>query len=151
MSFLNSNNLSQGLFLAGSLSLYSSTALAQPAQTGQAEHPEGRAGIATLCIEKRSYVDPETKKIVTPNIYIDKMPPEGIDTGYVPGNPTAVKWQDFLNPTDLKRKQWLYETDIPDQANAAFDLVKKLDKDTNGKITQAEFDEEKKESRRRTS
>jgi len=101
---------------------------------------QGRAGIATMCIETRSYVDPQTGKIITPSIYIDKMPAEGIDTLYKPGSPAEQKWNLFLNPTDEKRKQWLSDTDIPAQAKAAFELVKKLDKDKDGIITAAEFE-----------
>jgi len=107
---------------------------------------EGRAGIATMCIETRSRVDEEQMqkgqvgKIITPPIYINEMPQSGINTYYVEGGPNAAKWKSFLNPTDEKRKAWLKETDIPVQANAAIDLIKRLDKDKNGIVTKDEFE-----------
>lgn len=158
MSLLNLNAARQGLILAGSLSLYSGTALAQPigsavppavgsaapapieATPPPPTNPEGRAGIATLCIEKRSYVDYAAKIIRTPNIYIEEMPTEGINTGYIEGNAVSMKWKDFLNPTDPKKKAWLEDTDIPEQAEAAIKLVIKLDKDKNGIVSRSEFE-----------
>lgn len=155
MSLLNPSHLQQSLLLAGTLSLYSGVAQAQTvtpekpvaADSGvasdgaTASNPEGRAGVATLCIEKRSYVDPMTKKIVTPTIYIDAMPKEGINTGYVEGNAVAKQWEDFLNPKDEERKKWLEDTDIPDQAKEAIDLMKRLDKNKDGIISVQEFEE----------
>lgn len=156
MSILNPNYLQQSLLLAGTLSLSSGMASAQPmpfapgssapAPSASVPSPvidkqEGRAGIATLCIEKRSRIDVNDKKIITPTIYIDAMPPEGIDTGYVPGNAVAKQWEDFLNPKDEEKKKWLEDTDIPDQANEAIALVKRLDKDKNGIISPKEFED----------
>jgi len=148
MSLFNPNYLQQSLILAGSLSLYSGLAQAQTipasavpsASASVMDNPEGRAGIATLCIEKRSYVDYDAKKIVTPTIYIDTMPKEGINTGYVEGNAIARQWEDFLNPKDEARKKWLEDTDIPDQAEAAIKLVKRLDKNKDGIVTPEEFE-----------
>lgn len=138
MTIFNSN-LQNSLILAGSLSLLSSTARAQQAPT---EQPllQGRAGIATMCIETRSYVDVETNKIVTPEIYIKSMPKEGIDTKYVEGNAVSGLWKSFLKPADAKKKTWLDDTDIPDQAEEAIKLVNRLDKDKNGIVTVEEFE-----------
>lgn len=138
MSIFNSNYLSQSLVVAGSLSLYSGLAQAQPAPT---EVPHGRAGTATLCIEKRSYVDVNTKTIVTPAIYLNEIPAEGIDTGYVPGNRVAQEWDKLLKPTDTAKKEWLKEAeDLPNQFNDAVDLVKKFDKNKDGIVSKEEFD-----------
>lgn len=143
MNVLNSTHF--GIFLAGSLSLMSREALAQEVPTSEAipqgkDQIVGQAGIATLCIEKRSQVNYETGEIVTPPIYIDFMPKGGINTLYFPGSPAETKWKEFLNPSDPKKKAWIEETDIPEQAQDAFDLMKRIDKDHNGIVTYEEFE-----------
>lgn len=173
MSILNNTALSRGLFLAGSLSLYSGASLADagsrsaPAQPSASalpsassdpampkeptaaehlmrKHMEGRAGLATMCINVRTRLemneDPEKVTAVTPRIYIEKYPEEGINTLYVEGNEIAKKWEEFLKPKDKVVKEWLGDTDIPDQAEKAFRILKRLDKDKDGIVTKEEFE-----------